>query len=627
MRKLIRITTVMLILVSLLVSASAVAFASFFENQTVWSNWYGIKGSIPAIGDKFEVTNGLIVKSVTFYMKRKGTLGGGSAPPELRIYNADNETLLYSQDLPSWNSLSTGGASYKITLTTPFLMVTGNYYVVYYNTWGTTSSYPNIAYSITPQISGHSLYQYSTASGWTQLGTGDLYFQYEFEIGDIPVFSGLYVPIHTNDGVTLTAQVNSNGGTIDQVGFDMGTTSGNYTQEFLSASATDGQEIFYEFLDMNDIERNTRYYWRAKAHNGFGWGYTAEQDFIYQPITVTTGTAQLSRQSDNWTATMLVNVTPNTADNVSLHLGTTVGVWENDSDISQIPLNMGNYHFNTFDNSGGIIEYPLSNNTTYFYQGYATINGTDFYGIIRSFNTSNAWEAERPTLEITRIRDITSSYAGATAPVIEITARVLTLADEVLQFGFENSLSSNGLTLIPQVYRATVNDALTESGEFHAIYFFQNVAWWQSGGVYWQAWARNAVGEGQSEIVMYEPVFVNPNGQQTTGGSTGVVPTIGETLDSVKSGLGLVGEMGSWVFMGVLLLIVALLFGMSIAGTDDSKVKAMIAVAWGLTSIAIAGAFIFTGQLGIWPILILTGGVVMLILVITSVKLSGSSGG
>jgi len=75
--------------------------------------------------------------------------------------------------------------------------------------------------------------------------------------------------------------------------------------------------------------------------------------------------------------------------------------------------------------------------------------------------------------------------------------------------------------------------------------------------------------------------------------------------------------------MGLCLIIISLLYGIGMMAVPIGISRIAVGIAWLLTSISIVGAFIFTGQLGVWPILILVGGAVMLIMIVLSVKLSG----
>lgn len=94
-------------------------------------------------------------------------------------------------------------------------------------------------------------------------------------------------------------------------------------------------------------------------------------------------------------------------------------------------------------------------------------------------------------------------------------------------------------------------------------------------------------------------------------------------INEWRVSMGLIGTFGTWAFMGMIILAVSLLFGIAMVVVDTAVGRSAVGVAWLLSSISVIGAFLFTGQLGIWPILILTGGLVALIVIVLSVKLSG----
>ena len=105
--------------------------------------------------------------------------------------------------------------------------------------------------------------------------------------------------------------------------------------------------------------------------------------------------------------------------------------------------------------------------------------------------------------------------------------------------------------------------------------------------------------------------------------SDDIISDFAQIIDDIKAQFHLYGVMGTWAFMGLILLVLALVFGVAIVATPDATIKRMVSIVWGLISIAVLGAFLFTGQLGIWPILIIVGGVVVLIFIISSTVLSG----
>jgi len=94
-------------------------------------------------------------------------------------------------------------------------------------------------------------------------------------------------------------------------------------------------------------------------------------------------------------------------------------------------------------------------------------------------------------------------------------------------------------------------------------------------------------------------------------------------ITQIRQNLGMTGTFGTWAFMGMILLLVSLLFGIAMVAVKESTGRAAIGVTWLLATIAVVGAFLFTGQLGMWPFFILVGGVVALMIIVASVKLSG----
>lgn len=112
---------------------------------------------------------------------------------------------------------------------------------------------------------------------------------------------------------------------------------------------------------------------------------------------------------------------------------------------------------------------------------------------------------------------------------------------------------------------------------------------------------------------------------QTSDTSETGVSQISNTVNTVKQGLGLTGIMGSWAFLGLCEVGIALVFGICFMIVENKMGKTAIGVAWLLTSISILGAFIFSGELGIWPLIIMIGGTVLFLMITVGVKLSGGT--
>jgi len=98
----------------------------------------------------------------------------------------------------------------------------------------------------------------------------------------------------------------------------------------------------------------------------------------------------------------------------------------------------------------------------------------------------------------------------------------------------------------------------------------------------------------------------------------------GDIIDDIRNRLGLTGAMGTWAFMALILLLVAVVFASAMFSQKDNETaKTVIGVIWALFSMTVVGAFIFTGELGIWPIVILVGVVVFAVITFMGIKLSG----
>ena len=154
-------------------------------------------------------------------------------------------------------------------------------------------------------------------------------------------------------------------------------------------------------------------------------------------------------------------------------------------------------------------------------------------------------------------------------------------------------------------------------------------AWYVSGLVdevtyQLRAVGDNAVGTGYGNIVTFQMSDdLDTSEEPIEDDGIPVISDFAQIIDDIKAQFHLYGVMGTWAFLGLILLIIALIFGVAIVATPDATIKRMVSIVWGLISIAVLGAFLFTGQLGIWPILIIIGGVVALIFIIGGTVLSG----
>lgn len=162
----------------------------------------------------------------------------------------------------------------------------------------------------------------------------------------------------------------------------------------------------------------------------------------------------------------------------------------------------------------------------------------------------------------------------------------------------------------------TSYNAVTSDEIWHLVSDIQNnrIYEYQSVGV-------NEIGTGYGSIRTF---LVD-----ATGGITGdeeeptdEVNAGTDIINNLKTSLGLIGVFGSWALLFILILAVALVFGIAML-TVDGVARQAVAVAWILSSIALVGGFLFTGELGVWAIVIATGSVIAIIIIFVSVKLTG----
>lgn len=441
--------------------------------------------------------------------------------------------------------------------------------------------------------------------------------------GTLPIVTSTPAQVTTLGAyVNFIANSQDTGLDMTSYGIQWGTSTGSYSANTTYATSTN-------YLSSNLLIRTANltwgqtYFYRVFAVAG-EYGYSSERSFLFNPdiltIVASTPNWQQLGDSDNFSAAFRVNVSPLTyGDNVTGRLGDNPN--SDDYVLTQQVLSTGQFAFITDD-------YPLSANNTYYYQGIATVNGTDYYSNIGSFKIIAQVIPTAPTVILTGLDDVTNDYqwldSSADNVAIELEARITSgnLTD-IYYIAFDLSLGQASGYLTTPIYTYSPT-TISPDGTFRLVIFLSSQAWYDiTDTIYIQAVATDGYGlQGRSPIQFWIA------SQSTSVGDTGIdtVSPIQDTLDGVKASFGLTGIMGTWALMFVILMAVALLFAPVVFSVKDVA-RGAIAVVWALISISILGAFIFTGQLGIWPVLILVGGVVMLLLVITSVKLSGQGGG
>lgn len=135
---------------------------------------------------------------------------------------------------------------------------------------------------------------------------------------------------------------------------------------------------------------------------------------------------------------------------------------------------------------------------------------------------------------------------------------------------------------------------------------------------------NNVIGQGVGATRLFRLTDGEIETPDTIIDNGGTIGLFEDMVNNVKTSLRLTGIMGTWAFMGLLLLIIAIIFG-SMTLVLDGTARTALAVVWALLSISVVGAFIFAGELGIWPILILVGGVSLIVMIVVGTRLSGSN--
>lgn len=351
-------------------------------------------------------------------------------------------------------------------------------------------------------------------------------------------------------------------------------------------------------------------------------------------ITVTTSNPTIKEAvSGNFTASFYV-FTSNATDNATAILVASIYTdfshdisgdswYSSPITLSKRVVGTDNKTFEFMTNTSPSIHPPsgeLLPNTYYYYQGRAKIDGVVYYSGVDYFLTTESGFPNKPSVNITSIKDVSS---GSNQPyTFEVNAKINSnnTTVNIISQGFDLSLSSSGGGLDPPVYSYKVN-SVSYDNTYSLLFTLSTLSSYDGSTIYLRAFIyTDFYGDIYSNIVPFNPI--------SSIGITppGIVKQTNDIFKNFKASLGLTGIMGSWAFLGILLLIVAIIFGCVMFSAQDSTTRTCIAVIWMLISVAILGAFIFTGELGIWPVIIMVGGVVVFVIMLISVKLSGSGG-
>lgn len=408
---------------------------------------------------------------------------------------------------------------------------------------------------------------------------------------------------------------------ITDAGFDIGIATGNYTDEYEGTFS--GDYDFYSLAD--DLVIGETYYFRAKAENALGWGYGEELSFQWTPnyvnlyLSEPTVTQSIST-SGNFSLAFFVEQTPVISANVTGYLSDTFPVLEEDIPVYLVNAVGNRFVFSTWNGTQGSGPYAghvLLPETTYYYRGSVTFESVIHWTEIKSFNTGTASFPDKPIVSISQISDISDAYNSHY--VVEIKGHVATTntTDFINYQGVVFSLNSASDILLPVIYNYKIYDRNPDN-TFSIILSLAAAEWYSGEELYFQMYARTPYyGEVYSIIVNFTPDVWGDDAVVDNGISAD------DLIDAGKGWIGITGEFGTWALLVAVLLLTALIFGIAMVGSPTGIIRSAVAVVWLLVTVGVVGAFMFTGQLGIWPIVILVGGVVALVLIFLSVKLSG----
>lgn len=443
-------------------------------------------------------------------------------------------------------------------------------------------------------------------------------------------------------GAWLQGYATTTQGSIEYAGFNWG-TSNTSMPNGITATLT-SPNYFEAIIPSANLTIGQTYFFKAYAHNAYGTGDGNTRSFTWTntgAVIVETGFVGYTlAASGNFSAHFLVSVVPiGSADEINGYLSASYGNLTTTSvKLTSTYEGSGHYMFYTGNftdpSSAEGRRDILLPDVTYYYQGSAIIDEVEYFGEIKSFTPSTTFirPQDKPEVEIIRVRDVSQNYTLADGSqahyYVEATAKVYTTntTASINAWGFQFALSQTQNALIPPIYKFPTSSLMSDDYIYTQVFTLDAAAedWYNGEKLYWQAYISTSQhGEIYSVVVPFEfnyqilPPNIIPT--PTTGFS------ISEFVVNFKNSLGLTGVFGSWAFMFIIIVLVALLFGTGMIAVQEPIAKKAIAVAWLLSSICIVGAFIFTGELGIWPILILVGGIVALIIMVLTVRLSGGT--
>jgi len=207
------------------------------------------------------------------------------------------------------------------------------------------------------------------------------------------------------------------------------------------------------------------------------------------------------------------------------------------------------------------------------------------------------------------------SFLMGSVPLVRITRAYMNISDNDLRA--EAIIDSDGGSAITSagVYFSTVSGGIDYNAQPLAVpaegEFWQVVAE-DAGIVNTRYFARAYALTGAGIAYSYEVMFIAGKSSYDYSESGTGVPIIGDIATNFKnwlSSLGLDNFSGYWVALFALELLFSIPFIFLLAWLatkgDKNLESKIVAIVWGLVAVTTFGAFLFTGLLGAWAVLLL----------------------
>jgi len=371
------------------------------------------------------------------------------------------------------------------------------------------------------------------------------------------------------------------------------------------------------FLDLfgqtiTGLSAGTLYEYRARGFNSYGSYNSTSQQFTLIDVSTPAVTTLTAINVTSTTAILRGEVT-DMGNDPALHAWFKIreqGLSGWSTLIRQSVNQTGVYYLDTSNQLGS----SLSPDTTYEYaaivEAHITMNDQiQAEGEVRSFTTL-------PIGTPPNISTLNATYLGHQA-LVRLRGYVTYDGNDSVTGYFKFKAESE-----INWYESWEKDYNLNTDDIFYITATMNIEEWYQ----YQACGSNIYGESCGEIKYFrlsDGVIEVPDSPID---SDDVITTFTDVIRNVKESLHLTGIMGTWAFMFMFIMIVSIIFApLMFSQKENEAAKTAIGIIWAILILTIVGAFVFSGELGVWPIVILSGAFVLTLMVIASIKFSGGN--